>query len=331
MRGWRTDWNSGSAQVERQRVEQPSDPGQPQHGAHPLGDGQRLLGVGRAAARSPSASVRRRRPPSRPGPRHSPPSPRNTNRSATGSSVGQVAPEEAPVADRRRGVDGRRGEREPAASRPAADRRTRQRDRGLVEPAALGEHPGLEPPDRLGVGRRQQRRRAARAPRRCCRPRSRRRRGCWPGWCRRCSGAPAAARAAARRRGPRARSRSPSRSARPASANWRCAQPVGVRTGWASARAVATHRRASSASPTSSADDTRARWASGRSRAGSAPSPSRAMSWSPIDGPRREARRSRHRPEPAQQDPGRQHRVVERLGHGVGPRRRGRFERALST
>ena len=236
-------------------------PRQPQHGAHPLADPQRLVACRRAAARSPSArcgggegEADRAEGQAAFAEEREPVGDRFERR--------KVATQEADVAKTCGGVDrcSRQRDLQPIVGQRAVE--VCQRDRGLVEPARLrSTHASNQ---RIGAAYGDARRaRDTRVRRRCRRPRCRRRQdarragvgGVAPHPLQRGPRASACA---------RARSRSPSRSARPASANWRCAQPVGVRTGWARARAAATHRRASSASPTSSADDTRARWASGR-------------------------------------------------------------------
>ena len=192
------------------------------------------------------------------GPSVNPPSPTKANRSATSSRSGRwrrmkrtsptrAAAWTAAVVSVSFSQSSGSGPSKPASA-----------TRGVVEAPTLAEHPRLEPADRLGVGRFEERSEraegrigvaalglddgedAGRAGVSGVAPHE-------------VEGGPQGCRVAP------ARSRSPSRSARPASANCRCAQPVGVRTGWASTRAACTQRRASSPSPSSSADDTRAR------------------------------------------------------------------------
>ena len=148
-----------------------------------------------------------------------------------------------------------------------------QRGPCLVEPAAFAEDPRLEPADRRGVRRRQERRRAepsaaSVSPDSVGDDGEDARRAAVGGV------APDPLQRGPQRGGvARARSRSPSSSAsRPRRTAGGPSRSACARDGPAPGRRPRT-RGPASASPSSSADDTRARWASGRSRAGSAPSP----------------------------------------------------------
>ena len=245
--------------------------------------------------------------------------------------IGEMAAQEAVVADPGRGVTAAvvSGESQPVVGERAVE--PGQRGAGFV--AASPFAPGSTPPA-SGSARRMATRGARRDGQRrvdLTGLRLRPRRGCWPGCCRRCSAEPAAAPGRRASAWPRARLEVAVEHGESGFGELQVAPTGRGAHGMGQRPGAPRSDGPESASPSSSADDTRARWASGRSRGGSAPSRSMAINSSPIDASCRDAIRTRHRPEPLQQDAGREHRVAE------APRRRSRplanssFERALST